>query len=67
MTSASRETRPRLAGDSRRTWWDGADVSDTLTTTIHQQYMADIGHFGAVLCISGIAREEKSAKSGRGT
>jgi DNA (cytosine-5)-methyltransferase 1 len=30
-------------------WWDGGYKSDTLTTRIHDQFMPDIGTFGAVL------------------
>lgn len=35
----------------RRMWLDGGDVSNALTTRLHFQYMPDMKHFGAVLCI----------------
>lgn len=43
--------------DWRRTWWDGEDVCDTLTTRIHQQYMPDVRSFGAVLCVNSDGAE----------
>lgn len=47
----NQEEEKAVAMKDRKTWWDGGEVSNALTTRLLQQYMPDSKHFGAVLCI----------------